>query len=388
MTGEIATTVSTLYALRAGLSAVAIEYEGFHRDCATAYNNLSGARDRAVALEKQYQTEQQTIQEVQTRIGKIQKGLKKKRSLAVTLLSFFFAFVLGVAFLLLCVYCILGICAHEGALSDWRSDELLLSMYDWWTDKDWIGPVAIIVAIVGLLLGGGGVLCSFFILSNSFRRSKNYKIQSQNLATAQAELSARMEQLTRTKAALDAALQKRGIVDYEAFRRNIAKKGNVHLIAGNVLYRELKKQFAAILDERDWGNLDYIIYAIETGRAESLKEALQMCDRELQTERLEKSIQSAARQISRTIEYGLRDLQDQMDSCFRSLSQDIHESKGEIITAVSNSVSGVNARLSQIASASALNSALLAKANENSAEIAKNVSRLRDYADFRFRREA
>ena len=113
-----------------------------------------------------------------------------------------------------------------------------------------------------------------------------------------------------------------------------------------------------------------------------------MCDRELQTERLEKSIQSAARQISRTIEYGLRDLQDQMDSCFRSLSQDIHESKGEIITAVSNSVSGVNARLSQIASASALNSALLAKANENSAEIAKNVSRLRDYADFRFRREA
>lgn len=69
------------------------------------------------------------------------------------------------------------------------------------------------------------------------------------------------------------------------------------------------------------------------------------------------------------------------------------ESAGQISSAVSNAaaqtnarLAATNARLTQIASATALNGALLAKANENSAGIARDVGRLRDYADIHYRR--
>ncbi len=409
MNEDTVTLVSTLYALRAGLFAVAIEYDGFNEDCKRAYNNFSGARERAEKLEYRYEVEQEKLKNVQQDVESTQEWLENSRSHHNTLGSIIGGFVLfftiGAVLLLLCAYCILGLCVYWGAIPDWKSNWFYSLVYTWWPSSDWTIVVAIAVALIALFFGG---FFAGFSVWCVYDDSGSYVMQKKDISRAQLanekarrDFSARKEQLKRTKSALDVAKKSRGIVDYSAFCEDIARKGNVHLVVGNLLYRELLKQFSSLLDERDWGNLDYIIYALETRRAESLKEALQMCDRELQTERLEKSIQSAAQQVSRTIEHGLRDLQDQMDSCFSSLSDhmrslsnhmssisnDIQESKGQIISAVSNSVSGVNARLTQIASTSAFNSALLAKANESSAEIARNVSRLRDYADFRYRRE-
>lgn len=62
-------------------------------------------------------------------------------------------------------------------------------------------------------------------------------------------------------------------------------------------YMLLIQVFSSILDERDWKNIDIVIFQLETGRADSVKEALQLTDRELQTERIAESISQVGRGI-------------------------------------------------------------------------------------------
>ena len=49
-------------------------------------------------------------------------------------------------------------------------------------------------------------------------------------------------------------------------------------------------EFSSVLDPRDWANIDLIIFYYETGRADTLKEALQQVDRQRQNEALIKAI--------------------------------------------------------------------------------------------------
>ena len=53
MNPEVEGMVSELYALRAGLSAVSQEYDGFRNDCKKAYDALAGARNKTKQLEEQ-----------------------------------------------------------------------------------------------------------------------------------------------------------------------------------------------------------------------------------------------------------------------------------------------------------------------------------------------
>ena len=70
----------------------------------------------------------------------------------------------------------------------------------------------------------------------------------------------------------------------------------------NAIYASLQKSFNKMLDERDWQYLDFIIYYLETGRAESIKEALQLLDAEKRTDRIVGAIKEAAESICSTIE--------------------------------------------------------------------------------------
>lgn len=169
------------------------------------------------------------------------------------------------------------------------------------------------------------------------------------------------------------------IAEAEAeYEKVIANVKVTYIFPAKTMCSVLASIFARMIDERDWENLDYLIYAIETGRAESVKEALQLLDREKQTDRIIVAIQAASREIAKLLVTGFNALSRQISSGISMLSQQIQ--------ANSFHTAQLSARMSQIASAQTLNSALLEKANESSSQLVADVHRIAELENMRYNR--
>jgi hypothetical protein len=114
---------------------------------------------------------------------------------------------------------------------------------------------------------------------------------------------------------------------------------------GNVIYKALVKTFSSLLDERDWQNLDYIIFSFETGRALTIKDALFYVDRERETERIVASIQEANRNLSKVIraevgslksamERSFYELNENLRACTKSINENITNTGGSIVNSI------------------------------------------------------
>lgn len=468
MNPEVEGMVSELYALRAGLSAVSQEYDGFRNDCKKAYDALAGARSKTKQLEEQRTRAREDLQSAKNSLSETKKELGEKRGDERKLagsapvrsktrdpfgifLSVLFG-ILGLVFLLVCAYVVVGVCVAEKAIPDWRANGFLKSLYECWfiekvdgtvtydftggsgTVQHEYGILILIAGIVAFILACVTIWLSIrraeSIFDDSAANKSEYKkdkgererkkanLRSEITALesrakrAESEIPLKEQKIATLEQELGKARIAQGITDEKEFAVALAKRGNDHLFAGKALYEGLLEQFRKTIDERDWKNLDYVIYAIETGRADSMKEALQMLDKELQTERLERSMAMASEQISQTVSHGLRNLQAQMEVCFHALTDEVRNSARMITGAIregaartsamiaasaeatnaridqlNGSVQAGNARLAQISTSSALNSALLAKANENSQSLVQDVNRLRTYADYRWRKD-
>lgn len=134
------------------------------------------------------------------------------------------------------------------------------------------------------------------------------------------------------------------------------------------LYVALQKEFNNLLDARDWKNLDLVIYYFETRRADSVKEALQLVDREMQTQRIENIIIAATNQICNTLAIGFTMLQDTMVTCCNRLSAQIAQA-----SAVQSS------QLTQLTNSVNMGNALKAKANVTSEQLMNDVKQIRNF---------
>ncbi len=141
-------------------------------------------------------------------------------------------------------------------------------------------------------------------------------------------------------------------------------KEELKVIQGYVeqFYNALQIEFSPVLDVRDWQYLDLVIYYFETRRADTVKEALQLVDREMQTQRLENLIIAATKQICNTLAIGFATLQNTMVTCFNALSAQIAQSTVE-----------VSSQLSGLTSAVKMSNALKSKANVSSEQLMKDV---------------
>ena len=140
-------------------------------------------------------------------------------------------------------------------------------------------------------------------------------------------------------------------------------------------YKALRATFSTFLDERDWDNLDLLTYYIETGRADTVKESLQLLDRQKQTDQIVRAVNEAAGAVCRTVNNGLRVLQNDMRRCFNVLSEQI-ESVGSAVSSINGRISSVestiasqNAQLSSLASEVNLSKALNSQRNESSSQL-------------------
>lgn len=162
--------------------------------------------------------------------------------------------------------------------------------------------------------------------------------------------------------------------------------------ASIALFNGLEALFGKLLDVRDWGNLDYLIYSLETGRADSVKEALQLADREEQTNRIVQAVAMASAAICRSISTGLARLQNDMRVCFNTLANEMTRQNAMIMGGISDvsaqvanvslGMAGLSGAIAELSSETRLRNSLLEESNQTSSRLADDVHKLRYYADY------
>ena len=148
--------------------------------------------------------------------------------------------------------------------------------------------------------------------------------------------------------------------------------------------KTLENLYSKTLDQRDWMYLDLIIYYIETNRADTIKEALSMVDRERQTQQIVASVQQATNAICQTISSETSTLRQSISAGFTQLSSVIREEFATLtaeVSKVNDSIREGFAEANAIASAQltqiTITNAMLAKANATSEQLASDVSFVR-----------
>ncbi len=144
------------------------------------------------------------------------------------------------------------------------------------------------------------------------------------------------------------------------------------------------------ISKSDWGNTDMVIYYLQTGRADTLKEALYQVVRQLQSDRLAQTMKESAAYVGRTINETLnrnfrelnKTIQTGMDSVGMKLSaigytlREVSYSLDELSETVeesSRSYARIASVQGELLDATRLNAALLEKSNCTSQELLSDL---------------
>ncbi len=144
-----------------------------------------------------------------------------------------------------------------------------------------------------------------------------------------------------------------------------------------ILYSEAKNMG---VDERDWKHIDVLIYLLETGRAESVKEALQLTDTMHRHSELLNTIHSATEYIGSTIRESMENISLAMENIAISIDFQARELRDSINE---NHVNTSNLVKKMINSQDLCN-ALLEKSNFSSEKLVENISHLRERRDYEY----
>ena len=161
------------------------------------------------------------------------------------------------------------------------------------------------------------------------------------------------------------------------------------------MYIMLQRQFGKLLDPRDWKYVDLVIFNYETGRAFTRQEALQLVDRETQTDRIIASIDRAAKYIGDCVKTAaimvtsaISNVSQQLGEMNRNMQglasgmESVNTRIGALADVQARQLEAANAQNAQIAalvSETSLNNALLAKSNQTSQRLMEDVEYIRYY---------
>lgn len=127
-----------------------------------------------------------------------------------------------------------------------------------------------------------------------------------------------------------------------------------------------------VLDYRDWPYLDLIIFYLESGRGETIKEALFYVDEEKRINRIVNALNNATLSICQTIHFTIDRLRADMNNGFNMLSNSINSAANNIVgkiisleKTVSSSTDKVATEMQNITRQIETGNALKQKANIN-----------------------
>ncbi|MGN0818757.1 MAG: hypothetical protein ACI4L9_07285 [Candidatus Coproplasma sp.] len=147
---------------------------------------------------------------------------------------------------------------------------------------------------------------------------------------------------------------------------------------------EKARNIYKLLDLRDWINVDLIIFYYETGRADTIKEALYQVDRERQNQSLVSALHIASESICKTVYYSIAALSESLNRSFEMLASEIKYQNEQTRIEFEKNIQKSNmllerqseetARLAQInCSAQELNKALLEKISVSSDRLVEDM---------------
>ena len=347
--------LADLYALRAGMSAISIERDKFgvkekaysdakrKVDCACyEYENAENSVSRCDEYDKK------------DSLQKTEEKVKLDRTFKKTVIGSLGAGIVGA---------LIPWFFYFATSGDYGQDSKY--GYSYW--KEYLIASA---CILGIIFVVGLAFALIVKVSNGKDLQKRIKEGSgkskQDLKDAKARLS-------QAVADCDSAQKALAIVskDYE-------KVKSVSTKLSQEMYNALVAQFKSVLDIRDWEHIDLIIFNFETGRADTLKEALQQVDRRVQTDEIIEAIESAGSSIAATINVTMRELRSDLNKSFNRLSEQLAIQHAEQMTALGNinrNIERTNESIEKLQSATENNGKTLenisSAANLNNALIAK-----------------
>lgn len=346
--------LADLYALRAGMSAISIERDKFgvkekaysdakrKVDCACyEYENAENSVSRCDEYDKK------------DSLQKTEEKVKLDRTFKKTVIG---SIVAGIF----------------GALIPWviyflHGDNIQDSKYGYSNWKEYLIASA---CILGIIFVVGLAVALIVKVNNGKYLQKRIEEESGKSKQDLKDAKARLSQAT---ADCDSAQKALKIVskDYE-------KVKSVSTKLSQEMYNALVAQFKSVLDIRDWEHIDLIIFNFETGRADTLKEALQQVDRRVQTDEIIEAIESAGSSIAATINVTMRELRSDLNKSFNRLSDQLAIQHAEQMTALGNinrNIERTNESIAKLQSATENNGKTLenisSAANLNNALIAK-----------------
>lgn len=346
--------LADLYTLRAGMSAISIERDKFgvkekaysdakrKVDCACyEYENAENFVSRCDEYDKK------------DSLQKTEEKAKLDRTFKKTVIG---SLVAGIF----------------GALIPWviyflNGDNIQDSKYGY---SNWKEYLLVSACILGIIFVVGLAVALIVKVNNGKYLQKRIEEESGKSKQDLKDAKARLSQAT---ADCDSAQKALKIVskDYE-------KVKSVSTKLSQEMYNALVAQFKSVLDIRDWEHIDLIIFNFETGRADTLKEALQQVDRRVQTDEIIEAIESAGSSIAATINVTMRELRSDLNKSFNRLSEQLAIQHAEQMTALGNinrNIERTNESIAKLQSATENNGKTLenisSAANLNNALIAK-----------------
>jgi hypothetical protein len=139
------------------------------------------------------------------------------------------------------------------------------------------------------------------------------------------------------------------------------------------IYRALLEEYDDILDHRDWGSVDYLIYVYETMRADTLPGALDKLDVEKRANRLEQAIAEASEHVASSIHDSMQIMGNMLSAQLNELGSRVEASNRKVVKAIGDASDEAARQAAALNTSMAAQNALLAKANVSSASIAKDV---------------
>ncbi|MDE7208433.1 MAG: oligosaccharide repeat unit polymerase [Clostridia bacterium] len=166
--------------------------------------------------------------------------------------------------------------------------------------------------------------------------------------------------------------------DTMALVKQASVEAKPYVLTATAIVAALDNTFTDLIDIRDWENLDYIIYCIETRRSDNMKEALTAVDRQRQTEQIVIAVEAAGREISRTLNAAVARLEKRMVQCFSTISHQLEM--------LSRQLSAIVGKLDDVITEQSMSNALLKMQNVTSMAMLGELNKISNATDYVARR--
>ena len=225
----------------------------------------------------------------------------------------------------------------------------------------------------------------------------------QRISQKQAEIVRIKEKVKSLKEELET--KKQGLIPREEQKKAYILERENEIIVRNDSIKSIANEakdvknalvlaYGEMIAESDWENTDLLIYYFETGRADSVKEALLLVDKQRQTDQIvgaisaasiavQSSIQTAPIRMARALQESFNIIGDQLSQISRGVSGLERETKRtryeneRLAEEQGRALNNLGARFSEMQqkqlSATDLSNALLEKANRSSEELLNDL---------------